>query len=93
MARIVARDPEHAVRREHYGTQVKLSMQVAGPEQRPGLLVVRRSGVRFPKAAQGDGQSHRVKPEALLVSLLDGIPYARSACQGWRRRCLGTGER
>jgi hypothetical protein len=44
--------PEHPVRREHSGTRVQQSVQVASPERFAGLLIMRRSGVRFPKAAQ-----------------------------------------
>ena len=52
VARIVAQDLEHAVRGEHSGTRAPLSVQAASPERYAGLLVMRRSGVRFPKAAQ-----------------------------------------
>jgi len=51
VARVVARNQEHAVHREHSGAQVPRSVQVASPERYAGLLVMRRSGVRFPKAA------------------------------------------
>jgi hypothetical protein len=52
VARIVTRGPEHAVRREHSGARALLSVQVVCLERYAGLLVMRRSGVRFPKAAQ-----------------------------------------
>jgi hypothetical protein len=56
VARIVARESEHTVRQVHSGTQVLLSAQVACPGRCAGLLVMRRSGVRFPKAAQVEVQ-------------------------------------
>ena len=52
VARVVARNSERTVHSEHSGTQVLLSVQVARPERCAGLLVMRGSGVRFPKAAQ-----------------------------------------
>jgi hypothetical protein len=55
VARVVARESGHSERREHSGTRVLLSVQVASPERFRGLLVMRRSGVRFPKAAQVNG--------------------------------------
>jgi hypothetical protein len=51
VARVVARNSERTVRSEHSGTRVLLSVQAADSERCPGLLVMRRSGVRFPKAA------------------------------------------
>ena len=45
-------------------------MQVVGPERCAGLLVMRRSGVRFPKAAQVER----------LISLVCSIAVARA----WR---------
>jgi hypothetical protein len=47
----VARESGHSERREHSGMRVLLSVQVARPERLAVLLVMRRSGVRFPKAA------------------------------------------
>jgi hypothetical protein len=47
MARIVARNLEHAVRWALSGAHVLLSVQVAGLGQFGGLLVMRRSSVRF----------------------------------------------
>ena len=44
--------PEHSVRSERSGTCALPSVQVARLERCAGLLVMRRSGVRFPKAAQ-----------------------------------------
>jgi hypothetical protein len=57
------------VRWEHPGTQVLPSVQVAPLERYAGLLVMRRSGVRFPKAAQLKG----------LISLVCSIIVARLA--------------
>ena len=51
MARIVARNLEHTVRWELSGAHVLLSVQAARLERRPGLLVMRRSSVRFRWAA------------------------------------------
>jgi hypothetical protein len=55
------------VRREHSGTQVRRSVQVVCAERGGGLLVMRRSGVRFPKAAQVER----------LISLVCSIAVAR----------------
>jgi hypothetical protein len=51
VARVVARESGHSERREHSGTCVLLSVQVACPGRCAGLLVMRRSGVRLSKAA------------------------------------------
>lgn len=51
MARIVARNPKRSERSEHSGTHVLPSVQLVRPGRYRGLLVMRRSGVRFPKAA------------------------------------------
>src|SRR5689334_24279304 len=53
--------PECSVRREHSGTGMLLSVQVAGLERSPGLLVMRRSGVRYPKAAPKAAQGGSVQ--------------------------------
>jgi hypothetical protein len=50
--------PVEVIRSGHRAPEVTLcylrrSVQVARPERRAGLLVMRRSGVRFPKAALG----------------------------------------
>ena len=45
-------EPVRIVRCVHSGAGVLLSVQVAGSGRFAGLLVMRRSGVRFPKAAQ-----------------------------------------
>jgi hypothetical protein len=47
VARVVARNMVHAVRWEHSGARVRRSVQAARPERVPGLLVMRRSSVRF----------------------------------------------
>ena len=52
VARAVARNSERTVHSERSGTRALLSVQVARQERHGGLLVMRRSGVRFPKAAQ-----------------------------------------
>ena len=59
--RVVARKSGHAVRREHSGTRVLQSAQVAHPGRNAGLLVMRRPGVRFPKATQGGTQGGSVQ--------------------------------
>jgi hypothetical protein len=51
VARVMARDPERAVRSDHSGTRVALSVQAGCLEHLAAFLVMRRSGVRFPKAA------------------------------------------
>jgi hypothetical protein len=48
----VARNPGRTAHSEPSGACVLLSVQVAGGGWGGGLLVMRRSGVRFPKAAQ-----------------------------------------
>jgi hypothetical protein len=65
--RIVDRNPVHGVRQVHSGPHVLVSVQVGGPERGPGFLVMRRSGVRFPKAAQFKR----------LISLMSSVAVAR----------------
>ena len=59
---------------EHSGKRVALSVQVARLGRRVGLLVMRRSGVRFPKAAP------------LENSPLPGISAGRLVVLIWRQR-------
>ena len=66
VARVVARESGHSERREHSGMRVLLSVQVARPERRAGLLVMRRSGVRLPKAAPKAAPTR--KPSSYRVS-------------------------
>jgi hypothetical protein len=54
VARIMARNPERAVHSALSGTQVRSSVQVAGPQRNPGLLVMRKSRVRFPERLSAD---------------------------------------
>jgi hypothetical protein len=67
VARVVARESGHSERREHSGTCVLLSVQVACPGRCTGLLVMRRSGVRFPKAAQFNGLISLVRSVAVAL--------------------------
>jgi len=73
----------------HSGAGVLLSAQAAEPERPAGLLVMRRSGVRFPKAAQ-------VKS---LISLVCSVAVGRSrrsmdivSCPSPRRHAVTKSE-
>jgi hypothetical protein len=72
----------HAVRCVHSGTGVLLSVQVADLEWSPGLLVMRRSGVRFPKAAHFNG----------LISLCVRSPWHEKAGPRTRHAASDIGD-
>ena len=58
MDRIVAREPRAHRALSTFRADVLLSVQVARAEQRAGLLVMRRSGVRYPKVPKAAPGQH-----------------------------------